>query len=150
MRLLLNVWITSRKCHKMMNILIIEVSQNVAVFVHYFDCFHKFNSSYDTKYWIKNHLKRIYLQPFFMWPGDVSSHLQTPLSTCYCTVQYLYTFIHNAHFLKWSTLWMYKWCSGAQSEEGGLQLEGPEQFCVQKGMSQGWQDQYPVKVCKSG
>jgi hypothetical protein len=34
MRLLLNVWITSRKCHKMMNILIVEVSQNVVVAVH--------------------------------------------------------------------------------------------------------------------
>ncbi len=58
----------------------------------------------------------IYLQPFFMWPGDVSSHLQTPLSTCYSTVQYLYTFIHNTHSsnssfhsLQWSTLWRVSW-----------------------------------------
>jgi hypothetical protein len=41
--LLLNVWITSRKCHKMMNILTVEVSQNVVVIVHL--------CPYDPKYW---------------------------------------------------------------------------------------------------
>jgi hypothetical protein len=37
MRLLLNVQITSRKCHKMMIILIVEVLQNVVVVVR--QCF---------------------------------------------------------------------------------------------------------------